>query len=121
VQLQESLAGYQQNATGYQKIYLEKVALPHVPIWSKAIPAGELLLGVSLILGCLVRLTTVAGMLMLFNLYAANGSLFSLHFFETPGSALLLASLLILLTARAGRWAGLDALFAKSNSKSILW
>ena len=121
VHLQTALAGYEQQATGYHKLYMDSVALPHAGVWSRTIPAGEFLLGSSLVLGCLVPVSTVAGIFMLINFCAANGSLYSFAFFETPWSALILATLLILLLARAGRWAGIDSLLAKKKSKSIFW
>ncbi len=119
--LHASLAAYEKNATGFNLTYLEEVALPYSGVWSKLMCAGELALGVSLLLGCLVRLSTFIGLLFVLNLYAANGSLYSLKFFGTPWSGLIFISLLILLLSRAGRWAGIDALFAKSNSKGLFW
>ena len=82
---------------------------------------GELALGISLLLGLLIRLSTAMGIFMVLNLHAANGSLYSLHFFGNPWAALLLAGLLVTFLARAGRWVGVDALLAKSNSKGMLW
>ncbi len=119
--LQASLESFQQHASAYQLRYLESVALPYASLWSKLICAGELALGVSLLLGCLVRLSTLVGMVYVLNLYAANGTLFSLSFFASPWSALLFSALLALFLARAGRWVGLDAVFAKSKAKSFFW
>ncbi len=119
--LHASLNNFHQHAGSYQLQYLDAVALPYVQLWSKLICVGELALGVSLLLGLLVRLSTLVGMLYVLNLYAANGSLFSLKFFGSPWSALFFATLLALFLARAGRWVGLDAMLAKSNSKSFFW
>ena len=119
--LHSSLASYEKTATGFQLTYLDQVALPYANAWSRSICLGELALGASLLLGCLVRLSTFIGMLFVLNLYAANGSIYSLKFFGSPMSALLFSSLLLLFFARAGRWGGIDSLFAKSNSKSLFW
>ncbi len=116
-----SLAGYQQHAAGWHARYLSYVAVPYAGLWSKLIVAGELGIGCSLLLGLLVRLSTFLGMVMLLNIYAANGNLFSWAFFGSPSSALLFCALVILLLARAGRWGGAYALLAKSNARGLLW
>ena len=119
--LRESLNNYHNNASNAQLAYLNYVAIPYAGVWSKLIVAGELLLGVSLLLGLLVRCSTALGILMVLNFHAANGNLFLMSFFSSPWAALLLAGLLVVLLSRAGRWAGIDALLAKSNAKGILW
>ena len=119
--LMKSLTRYHEHATGYQLRYLDRVAIPHANLWSKLMACGELALGVSLLLGLLLRLSTFLGILMVLNFYAANGSLYSLDFFGGPWSALVTSSLVILFLTRAGRVVGADALFAKANPKGILW
>ena len=119
--LKTMLGGFHEHASGYQLHYLDQAALPYAHLWSKLICAGEAALGVALLLGCLARFASLAGVLMVLNLYAANGSLFSLRFFASPWSALTLMTLVVLFLGRAGRWGGLDALFAKSNAKSFFW
>jgi len=119
--LLESLNGYREHAMEFQLKYLDMVAIPYAGIWSKLIATGETAIGISLLLGLLVRVSTLMGIFMVLNFYTANGSLFSLRFFESASSALLTACLLVLFFARAGRWAGLDTILARSNSKGILW
>ena len=119
--LRTSLTGYQQNAGEWQSTYLERVAIPFAGIWSKLILLGETCLALSLLLGMLVRLTSAAGIFMLLNFYAANGSLFGWKFFSSPWGGLVFASLWIFLLARAGRWAGIDSIFATTNAKAIWW
>ncbi|GEM_PF-994406 len=119
--LSESLTNYQHRAAGIQLAYLEHVAIPYTGIWTKLITVGEACMALSLILGLLVRLSSAVGLFMVLNLHAANGNLFTLGFFESPWAALLVAGLLIMVLARAGRLAGIDALLAMSNSKGILW
>jgi uncharacterized membrane protein YphA (DoxX/SURF4 family) len=119
--LASSLNHYQQSAGSAQLTYLQQVAIPYAGVWSKLIVTGECLLGASLLLGFLVRCSTALGMFMVLNFHAANGNLFSLNFFGSPWAAPLIAGLLVLFLSRAGRWAGIDALLAKSNSKGILW
>ena len=111
--LKEALNGFHQKATGYQQIYLEKVALPLADVWSRLMVIGECGLGISLLAGIFVRLSSALGLVMVLNFHAATGNLFSLEFFGSPWAALLVAGLLVIFLARAGHWAGLDALFAK--------
>ncbi len=108
-------------ASGPQLIYLEYVAIPYAGMWSKILALGETSLGISLLLGLLTRLCSLAGMGMVLNLHAATGDLFSLNFFGTPWAALIIAGLLVVFLARAGRWMGIDALLVKSGPGEILW
>ena len=119
--LQKSLNNYHERATGAQLTYLDRVAIPYGAVWSKLMAIGETCVGALLLLGLLVRFSSLIGILMVFNFYAANGSLYSLNFFGSPWSGVLSAGLLILFLARAGRWAGIDALLAKMNPRGILW
>jgi thiosulfate dehydrogenase [quinone] large subunit len=119
--LVQSLAGFQQHATGLHLTYLDNVAIPHANLWSKLMTIGELAIGISLLLGLLARFSALVGVVMTLNFHAATGILYSLDFFGTPSAALLTVGLLMLFLARAGRWAGADALFAKASSRSILW
>ena len=119
--LRVSLTEYQQRATGTQLKFLEYVAIPYAGMWAKCIIIGEGCIAISLLLGLLVRLSSAVGIFMLLNFRAANGNLFSWKFFSSPWAGLLFSCLLILLLVRAGRWAGVDALLAKSNSKGVFW
>jgi uncharacterized membrane protein YphA (DoxX/SURF4 family) len=120
-QLLQSLNNFHQHATGPQLTYLTTVALPYAGLWAKLIAIGETAVGASLLLGLLTRLSSFMAIIMVLNLHAATGNLFSLNFFGSPWAALLVAGLLAVFLARAGRWAGIDALLAKSNTKGVLW
>ena len=117
----DSLTGFRAHAAEYQLYYLDTIAIPYAGVWSKIMATGETALGLSLLLGLLVRLSSLMGIIMVLNFYAANGSLYSLRFFSSAWSALIVVSLLVLFLTRAGRWIGIDAFLAKSNAKSILW
>ncbi len=116
-----SLQNFAGHAGGYQAKYLSSIALPYASLWAKLMAVGETAIGVSLLLGLIVRLSSIVGIFMVLNLHAATGYLYSLGFFGSPWAGLITAGLLILLLARAGRWAGVDALLAKSNAKGMLW
>ena len=113
--LQRSLANYEQNASPVSKWFIERVAKPGVDIWSKLIALGETALGLSLILGLLVRVSTLVGIIMVFIFHLTNGTLFSLGFFGNPSAILVITSLLVLYVTRAGKKYGLDALFGKGK------
>jgi len=115
------LETYRQTSTPAQLWYLDHVAVPYASLWARLISGGEIALGISLMLGLLSRLSSGIGIILLLNIYAANGSLFSLSLFATPWGAPLLGSLIIIFLSRAGRWVGIDNLLMKTNSRSILW
>jgi uncharacterized membrane protein YphA (DoxX/SURF4 family) len=119
--LQQSLNNFHQHAAGPQLTYLDSVAIPYAGLWSRLMAAGETAVAVSLLVGLLVRLSSLVAMIMVANFHAATGNLFSLNFFGSPWACLLLAGLLVLFLARAGRWGGLDALLAGSGTRSLLW
>ena len=119
--LLDSLFNYHQQAGLTQLVYLDKVAVPYAYLWSKLIAIGETAIGVSLLLGLLTRFTCVVGIFMVLNFHAANGNLYSLHFFGTAWGALIIVSFIILLIAKAGRWVGVDVALAKKYPKGILW
>jgi uncharacterized membrane protein YphA (DoxX/SURF4 family) len=119
--LAASLNNFHQHAGGAQLVYLERIAIPYANIWSKVMTIGEFAVGVSMLLGLLVRLSAASAIFMVMNFHAATGNLFSLNFFGSPWAALLIVSLLAMFLSRAGRWVGVDTLLAKSNAKGILW
>jgi thiosulfate dehydrogenase [quinone] large subunit len=116
--LTSSLNSFHQHAGGPQLTFLDNVAIPYARIWSVLIPIGEFAVGVSCLLGLLTRCSTIIGIIMVLNFHAATGNLFSWNFFGSPWAAFLLSGLLILFLARAGRWAGIDALLPP---KGLLW
>src|SRR5437867_208717 len=93
-QLASSLNNFHQHAGGAQLIYLDRVAIPYVNIWSKLMTIGEFAVGVSMLLGLMVRLSAACAIFMVINFHAATGNLFSLNYFGSPWAALLIAGLL---------------------------
>ncbi len=116
-----SLNSYKDHAAGIQLMYIERVAIPFAGLWTKLITIGEAAVGISMLLGLLVRFSSLVGIFMLLNFHLVNGNLLSLDFFSTPWASLLIASLAVLFLSCGGRWAGVDALASKSRPKSILW
>jgi thiosulfate dehydrogenase [quinone] large subunit len=120
-ELSENLASYHEHATGVQLRYLDTVAIPYAGVWSKLMTVGEAAVGISLLLGLLVRLGSLVGIFMVVNFHIANGNMFSVNVIGSPWAALLLAGLLVTLLAGAGRWFGIDAVLAKRSPTSFLW
>jgi len=118
--LQSSLEQMHKDASGAQLVYLNYVALPYPRMWSRFIILGEGFLGVSLLAGALVRLSSILGIFMVLNFHAATGTLFTWGFFGSSSAGLLITALLVVFLARAGRWVGIDALLAKSNPGGVL-
>jgi uncharacterized membrane protein YphA (DoxX/SURF4 family) len=112
------LQNSQKNATGYHLSYVTNIAIPYASLWSKLIAVGEASIGISLLLGMLVRLSSAFGIFMVINLHAATGNLYSLRFFGTPSASLLIAALFVVMLAGAGRWIGIDQMLAKSHPGS---
>jgi len=119
--LQKSLLSLEQNAPPTSKWCIEHVGKPGVDLWSKLIPLGETALGISLFLGLLVRLSTLIGMLTVLNFHLTSGALLSVSILGNPSAILVIAPLLVLFLARAGRSFGIDTLLAKRKSKSMVY
>jgi uncharacterized membrane protein YphA (DoxX/SURF4 family) len=119
--LEKSLLSFERSAPPTSRWYIEHVGLPGVGLWARLIPFGEAALGISLLLGLLVRLSTFIGILTVLNFHLTNGTLLSVGFLGNPWAILVIASLLVLFMVRAGRSFGMDALFAKGKPKSILY
>ncbi|MFI5252402.1 MAG: DoxX family protein [Bacteroidota bacterium] len=119
--LMESLKNFQTHATGYHLVYLTKIAIPYAPLWSKLMAVGEAAVGISLLIGLLVRFSSAIGIFMILNFHAATGLLYTLNFFGSASAAILAAGFTATMLAGAGRWIGVDQILAKSKPKGIFW
>jgi uncharacterized membrane protein YphA (DoxX/SURF4 family) len=101
----------------YQE-FVRQVLIPHVSVFATLVTWGELLIGISLILGLLTRLSAVAALLLAVNCMFAKGD-----WFWTPSSsdAAFVAISLGLVLGAAGRTLGLDAFLARRWPRSPLW
>jgi thiosulfate dehydrogenase [quinone] large subunit len=97
---------------------VQQVVLPNASLFALLVTWGELLVGVSLILGLLTRLASAIGLLLAVNYMFAKGA-----WFWTPSSndAAFVAIFLALLIGAAGRTFGLDAYLARRWPRSPLW
>jgi thiosulfate dehydrogenase [quinone] large subunit len=82
-----------------------QAARAHPKIFGTLITAGELAVGVSMLLGLLTRLSAILGAVMLFSIAFGAGQRLA-----PPGNALLMASIFVIfILAPPGRVLGVDA------------
>jgi thiosulfate dehydrogenase (quinone) large subunit len=111
------LVALQKGHPFYQE-FIRDVVLPNAATFATLILWGELLAGVSLILGALTRLSAVVTLLLALNYMFAKGA-----WFWTPSSndaAFVIISLALLIGA-AGRTLGLDAFLARRWPRAPFW
>jgi thiosulfate dehydrogenase (quinone) large subunit len=102
----------------FYREFLQEVVLPNAQLFATLVTWGEFLVGVSLILGLMTRLSATVGLLLALNYMLAKGA-----WPWTPSSndAAFAAISLALLIGAAGRTFGLDSILAKRWPRSALW
>ena len=117
------LAGFLQkvaleNGHLFYQEFVQRVVLPNVPLFAALVTWGELLVGISLVLGLMTRLAALVALILTVNYMFAKGA-----WFWTPSSndAALAAISLALLIGAAGRTFGLDAFLARRWPRSPFW
>jgi thiosulfate dehydrogenase [quinone] large subunit len=92
------------------KAFLDQVVLTHAPLFGQLTAWGELLVGISLVLGLLAGLGALGGLLLSLSYgFAAqhlSGASFGLHY-------LLVTAMVLFFIARSGRAIGLDGWIAR--------
>jgi thiosulfate dehydrogenase [quinone] large subunit len=98
--------------------FIREVVIPHTTLFATLIVWGELLVGISLVLGLATRLSAVTALLLTVNYMLAKGA-----WPWTPSSndAAFAAIAVALIVGAAGRTLGLDAFLAKRWPRSPLW
>lgn len=81
--------------------YIERIALPGVPVFSKLVPMGELATGLALLAGVQVRAAALVALLMVLNFHVASDVLFRASYLINGYGPPVLGALLTL--ALAGR------------------
>lgn len=101
----------------YQE-FVQRVVIPNAPLFATLVSWGELLTGVSLILGLVTRVSAAVVLLLTLNYMFAKGA-----WFWTPSSndAAFIAISLALLLGAAGRTCGLDLFLARRWPRSPFW
>lgn len=101
-----------QATTGPYHTFLQTVVEPNLPIFAELVRLGEVLVGISLVLGALTRLGGLFGVVLTLNYIAARGHMLSSATLQSLDFGLLVLSLTSLLLP-TGRFLGVDALFAR--------
>jgi thiosulfate dehydrogenase [quinone] large subunit len=92
--------------------FLANVVQPNLPIFAEMVRLGELMVGVSLVLGVLTRLGGLGGVALTLNYMAARGGLLSFDAWASLDAALLIMSLTNLVLPTGRVW-GIDTFFGK--------
>ncbi len=114
-----------QGAVGFYAKFLQSVVLPHHVFFGYAVGAGELFIGLSLVLGLWGRAASVLGVLHMINLILATWWEPGYHerAWRYLGAELdhlpLLFLFLIFFTARAGQTWGLDGVLRRRKGESV--
>jgi thiosulfate dehydrogenase (quinone) large subunit len=117
------LTGFLQNVAlqkghPFYRVFVQDLVLPNVSLIADLITWGELLVGVTLVLGLLTRLFAAVGLLLVVNYMLAKGAWFWQPSSNDGAFAAIAAALLI---GAAGRTFGLDALLARRWPRSPFW
>lgn len=94
--LTTQLRGWHDTAPAASRWYLTTVAIPGAPVFARLVLAGELAVGVALILGIRVRLAAVVGLFMVLNFHFAMGVLLRYNYLWNGYGPPVLGSLLAL-------------------------
>ncbi len=97
---------------GMYHSFLTNIVQPNLPIFAEMVRLGELMVGVSLVLGVLTRLGGFGGVVLTLNYMAARGGLTSFDAWASLDAALLILSLTNLVLP-TGRVFGIDMFFGK--------
>jgi len=98
--------------------FLQGVVIPHATVFADLIVAGEVIGGISLLLGLGTRIGAAIAMFLFLNYMLAKGRLF-----WSPDSqdAAVFFSALVCCVGAAGRVWGLDAYLARRRPSVVLW
>ena len=101
-----------QKADPWYQGFLAGVVQPNIALFAEMVRLGEVLVGISLVLGLFTRLGGLFGVFLSLNYLAAKGHVFSSAALQTPDFAVFLLSLTSLVMP-TGRVLGVDAIFTK--------
>jgi len=101
-----------QTASPAYHTFLLNVVQPNIALFAELVRLGEVLVGISLLLGVLTRLGGLFGIVLTLNYLAAREHLFSSATVQSLDFGLLVLSF-ISLVLPTGRVLGVDALFTK--------
>jgi thiosulfate dehydrogenase [quinone] large subunit len=103
-----------QTSVGPYHTFLADVVQPNIGLFAELVRLGEVLVGVSLVLGVLTRLGGLGGVVLTLNYIFAHGHVLSSTSLQSLNFGLLLLSL-ISLVLPTGRFLGIDGLLARAK------
>ena len=114
----QALAHASATSTGFYHDFLVNTVTPNVGLFAELVRLGEVLTGLSLLLGFLTPLGGLAGCFLALNYLAATGELHWSGIGTLNAAALALSFFCVVLPV--GRFAGVDALFVhRPNSRAV--
>jgi thiosulfate dehydrogenase [quinone] large subunit len=119
VEMMSYLQGYSmRNASGPYQHFLQQVVFPHASLFSYLVVAGEVVVGLSLLLGLCTRVGATVAMFLFLNYMLSKGRLF-----WSPDSedAAVFFSALVVLIGAAGRVWGIDSYLARRWPRALIW
>ena len=115
----QMIAHASQTSTGFYHDFLVNVVTPNIGLFAELVRLGEVLVGISLILGFLTPLGGLVGCFLALNYMAASGDFHSAMGFGSLNAAALVLSFLAVVLP-LGRVAGIDALLVrKPNRRAV--
>jgi thiosulfate dehydrogenase (quinone) large subunit len=108
---QQLFAGVEKDPLAWHRAFIEAYVIPHARFFTYLVAAGEISIGTSLVLGLLVRISSLFGAFYNFNIlfavaYSAGGGTVNYN-------RVLILLHLIFVSASAGRALGLDGLLKR--------
>ena len=116
---QQLLNGIQKDPLAWHRAFIGGFVVPHAHWFSYLSAFGEISIGISLLVGCLVRISSLFGAFYNFNIlfsvaYAAGGGTVNYN-------RVLILMHLIFVSSSAGRALGMDALLKRRFPRSWLF
>lgn len=106
------------SAPEFYQAFIQQIVLPHAQLFSYLVMTGEVVAGLSVLLGVGTRVGAVVAMFLFVNYMFSKGA-----YFWSPNSedAAVFFSALVCCLGAAGRVFGIDAYLARRWPKSIFW
>ncbi len=116
---QQLLNGMEKDPLAWHRAFIAGFVVPHAHLFSYLSAFGEIAIGISLLLGCLVRISSLFGALYNFNIlfsvaYAAGGGTVNYN-------RVLILLHLIFVSSSAGRALGIDGFLKRRFPRSWLF
>jgi thiosulfate dehydrogenase (quinone) large subunit len=116
---QQLLNGIQKDPLAWHRTFIQSFVIPHGHLFSYLSAFGEIAIGISLVVGCLVRISSLFGALYNFNIlfsvaYAAGGGTVNYN-------RVLVLLHLIFVSSSAGRALGIDGLLKRRFPRAWLF